>query len=362
MNFNFLDAGCVVYTLLYLFAFFTTMFVKNINARRVCFFIIVISEVLISGLRGLDVGSDTRGYAELLIPQLKTMSYSDILHRASWVVEKEPVCYCFFKLISDPFQTFTPYFLIVQVIFWLLISNTLLKFSKDPLLSLFIFIAFRFPFFNMSAMRQGLALAIGTFSYRYYVKEKKILFILFVLLAFLFHRSAIVLLLLLFINKINFAKKRWLVYVLALALMGISYVISSTTGFLNMFNGELMYGNYLNEEGGGNYFSIVFTILIFVFISMFLSKDRGSQDINKSSYNIAVLSLLLTCMGLFVNIFFRISMYYSFIVPILYANSLYGIRDNNRNIWFNVSVVTMLIVYIFTGVVEDYVPYEFYWE
>ena len=350
MNFNFLDEGCLIYTFLYLLTFISVIF-------------IVILEVLVSSLRGVTVGADTYGYVVNIIPQLKSLSYSEILKADVWMVRKEPLCYCFLKFISDPFETFTPYFFILEIIYWVLIADTINRYSKDPLLSLFIFIAFRFSFFNMTAVRQSLALAVTTFSYRYYIKNKKIYFVLFVLLATIFHRSAIIFLLLLLTGKVNLLKRQWLVYVMAVGFAFASYVFSNTIGFEALGDSEIAYMGYMaKDQGGGNYFSVLFMLIVFVLVSLFINQTGIINRFVKDC-NIMVLALLISMAGLFVSLFFRVSMYFSFLVPILYANTLKEIKiKNHYKQWYAIGMASMLVIYICTGVVEAYVPYKFYWE
>ena len=363
MNFNFLDEGCLIYTFLYLLTFISTIFVTGKKGRSAFFGIIVILEILVSSLRGTTVGADTTGYAAYIIPQLKSLSYHDIINAKVWLVQKEPVCYCFFKFISDPFKTYTPYFFIIETIFWLLIADTIKRYSKDPLLTLFVFIAFRFSFFNMSGMRQSLALAATTFSYRYYVKEKKLYFILCVLLGFLFHRSAIIFLLLLFIGKVNLLKRQWLVYMMAVGFVYASYLFSSIIGFDTLSDSEIAYVKYIaKDQGGGNYFSVVFMLIVFVLVSIFINNTKKPQKY-VNDYNVMVLALLISMAGLFVSLFFRASMYFSFLAPIIYANTLKDIKskiDYNQCLTLGLSL--LFLIYICTGVVKDYTPYKFYWE
>jgi len=365
MNFNLFDEGCLFYTIIYLFAFFSTLLVTGKKPRNFCFLLIVLVEILLASLRGVSVGRDTVGYVEYIIPQLKYFSYGEIISGSEWLVEKEPVCYCFLKFICAPFVSFTPYFFILQTIYWVLIADTMLRYSKDPLLSLFVFIAFRFSFFNMSALRQSLALALAMFSYRFFVNNNKKMLVLFIGLAFLFHRSALVLILLLFVDKVNLIKKQWFVYVAAIVVLGLSYLTGSVTEFVGVNDSEIAYAGYLvDNQGGGNYFSVVFMLMVFILISMCVSKiGKDAKNTNSRFYNVVVVAFIISMYGLFVSVFFRVSMYYAFFVPIIYANFLKSIENiRGYRLLYALGIVAMAVVYVFTGVVEDYIPYKFYWE
>ena len=366
MNFNFLDDGSLIYTLIFFFGFFSIICIPGKKMRYLCFYIIVLSELLISSLRGLTVGQDTYVYVMDLIPQLKSVNYVEILRGNLWFAKRDPFCYCFLKFISTPFANYTTYFFILESIYWILIADTMKRYSKDPLLTLFVFISFRFSFFNMSAIRQSIALAISVFSYRYYVAGKSIKYLICILFASLFHFSAIVSLLLLLVGKFTLINKRWLVYIIAVAFVAFSYMLSTYFGLAFIEHSEFAYSNYIAKNtGGGNYFSVLFILLLFVLINLFLSNNRNIEkriDMVKA-YNILTIAFLMSMAGFFVSLIFRASMYFSYLVPIIYSNALVGIKPKSKyNQWLMIGLFCMLGIYIFTGVIEAYVPYKFYWE
>ena len=361
MNFNFLDEGCIIYTLLYFLTFILTLFVSRRNDRKKCFYLIVFLEILIGSLRGLDVGSDTHGYVEQF-SYIRSITYSEFFKNTPWFAAKEPICWLFFKFISDPFSTYTPYFTILQVIFWILVGNTILRYSKDPLMALFVFISFRHSFFNLTAMRQGLALAITTFSYRYYETNKKLPFVLFVIIASLFHRSALIFLLVLFIRQNDYVKKQWLVYLLTLVSLFVLYLFNSIGLFAHLAESNVIYASRLNVESQGNYFSVIFMLIVFALVTAFIKFNNNKVQYSRL-YNFMILSLVFTIFGLFVAIGFRITMYFSFLVPILYSNTLAGITcRNTRSFWTISGLLIFALIYVCTGVVEGYTPYKFCWD
>lgn len=361
MEFNIFDEGCIIYTIVYFTAFLLALFLSGQKKRLAAFWLLVLLEFLLASLRGIDVGSDTRGYVEMIIPSLSNFSYHDIIFDPSWLVEKEPVCYAFLKFISEPFSTYTPYFFILQAIFWILVGFTMAKYAKDPLLALFVFIAFRFSFFNMTAIRQTLALAVTTFSYRYYDQKKTTKFIIAVIIASLFHRSAIVFLLLLPFRNWNLYNKQWLVVFLMGAFFFVGYIFKSMGGFTELSDSSIAYASYLERSSGGNWFSVLMAIILFVFIIIFINGNHQKEEY-KSLYNVIVLGLLFSTAGILSGLFFRIAMYFDFFIPILYSSSLVGVPINKRRLYLVLGMFTMLAIYFMTGIAPGYTPYQFFWE
>lgn len=102
-------------------------------------------------------------------------------------------------------------FLCVTYIFMLFpIYYTIKKYSDNPLLSVIIFICFQFLTFDLSGIRQGLATSICLMGFTFALKEGKrnlIIFYLFAILAFLFHRSSIIFMLVPFIVRMKYNTK-----------------------------------------------------------------------------------------------------------------------------------------------------------
>ena len=98
---------------------------------------------------------------------------------------------------------------------------TINKYSVDPVISWVVFYSLPlFYFASLSTIRQSIAAAFILFSYNYIINKKTILFLLMILIASLFHVSAIAGLLLLPLAKIPVSLKfNWI-------LLGLSFLLS----------------------------------------------------------------------------------------------------------------------------------------
>lgn len=95
------------------------------------------------------------------------------------------------------------------------------KYSVDPIISWVVFYSLPlFYFASLSTIRQSIATAFILFSYNYIINKKTALFLLMILIASLFHVSAIAGLLLLPLTKIPVSLKlNWI-------LLGLSFLLS----------------------------------------------------------------------------------------------------------------------------------------
>lgn len=105
-----------------------------------------------------------------------------------------------FNLLNIPFAAFVA---LVAFFAVALKSKFFLAYSKYPFFSLVIYFSVAFLIKDMGQIRHGLAMGIVLISFAYLFKRKVKMFLLFILLAFLFHASAIIVLPAYWIAKIK---------------------------------------------------------------------------------------------------------------------------------------------------------------
>lgn len=100
------------------------------------------------------------------------------------------------RIITDEYTVFL---IVHALILYSLVFNSLKKYSIAPFLSLFLYYCMTLPILGMN--RQFIALGICLFSIRYIVERKAIFFFCGIILAMLFHKSALIFSVVYFINK-----------------------------------------------------------------------------------------------------------------------------------------------------------------
>lgn len=156
---------------------------------RILLFILLtvasIQMILLVGLRATDVGIDTYSYF-IRYYEYKEMSFERIFmdtlqeHGYSLLI----------KVVSMIWDNFDFFKVIVAILSVVPIVYTVGKCSDKPFLSILIFISFGYYSFMFSGMRQGISFALCILSFLTIKNKKPVLFVLLVLLAAQFHKSA----------------------------------------------------------------------------------------------------------------------------------------------------------------------------
>lgn len=118
------------------------------------------------------------------------------------------------------------FILIVTLIIYLLLFFSFKEYFDNYPFGLILFLGLWF-FFTFTYLRQVLAVSVGILSIKYAIKRKPLLFFLFVLLAYGFHNSAIILAPFYFIANRKFSKQSLYIILVLCFIAGISGVTSS---------------------------------------------------------------------------------------------------------------------------------------
>ena len=170
-----------------------------------------------------------------------------------------------FKLILYISPNFRVAFFIIALIAIYLKLKGIIEYSLYPFISLVFYYCSYYYSDDMGRIRIGIASAIMIFAIRY-LEQKK--FLLYVLIAILFHKSAVTYLILYFFYKLNLNKKQYMIlffisFILSVIDMSIVRVILDKIPYLNSTIIEYM---EIFQKIGFNLYmlpKIVFMILFF---------------------------------------------------------------------------------------------------
>ncbi len=224
---------------------------------------------VISAVR-LSVGYDYNLYAGLFY-DMNYMDYADIGH-----IQREMGLLLPVKVTELFTYDYVPGFVLISLMIYPPLMIYVRKYSDNPWISVFAFLAFGLFFNSLNFMRQFIAALICSFAYRYAEKGRLGRFCIFVLLAAAFHRSAFLVL-----PCFLFAY---------IAMNGISLAAVSVTGFLVYmlsdefvrFITQYVYTNYRAEYSNEIVTGLpwMYTVMYGVlFLSAFLLRNhiRGSE-------------------------------------------------------------------------------------
>jgi hypothetical protein len=205
-------------------------FSKRYNRYIVVIFFFVF--IVMIGYRDISVGSDTKNYENIFkAAERNGVSYIEPLY---WVLNKLVVA----------FGGDLRMMMLVSAFVVLLFFYLATKKSSNILFSFFCIFSLYYLFYAMNIIRQIIAVAVIFYGYTFLERDKIKQFLFWVVIAMLFHVSAVLGLIALFIRKIKLSEMKILLGILGSALMGFVAIITRGS-FLTIFLWK--YGNYINK-------------------------------------------------------------------------------------------------------------------
>ncbi|MDD3360198.1 MAG: EpsG family protein [Hespellia sp.] len=250
----------------------------------------------------------------------------------------------------------------------------LIEHEKDAFLFLYFYCTLGLFFFMFTGTRQCLAMTICLFSYRFAQRKQYIRFLLCVVLAYYFHKSAVLFVIVPLVMLIKVNLITTIIYIIVPFILG-RYLQAIQT----WFNDTLDYSYGIESTGSGMIFLmviIVFTVfsMIQLFNSGYIGKNntvmsglgKETQDFTQEVYNllnINFITLAFWAMRLQTRVAERPSYYFLFFSCLLFAKAFNRITENqNRQLyWFLMIGFTLaLYVYRLSTNFASFVPYQFY--
>lgn len=169
--------------------------------RKVICAIFFVGSALLIGLRSVHTaGTDTFYVYEPIFNQLQDQSIVDVI---SHYLLRDPLFYLFTKLFTLISLDFHVYIFLIALFVSGSISYFIYKYSSYPILSFALFMLFQYFGFEFQMLKHSIAFSILLFSYPYLLDRKPRYFVGIVVLAGLFHISALVFLISYFVSKIK---------------------------------------------------------------------------------------------------------------------------------------------------------------
>lgn len=294
--------------------------VVNVNKRKALILFTIIISVL-SFLR-YGVGPDYFSY-NYLYERLNNSLFMEIRYG---IDNQELMFRLIGALIKKIGFSYQQYIIIIAAINIIYIYKICKKYSRFPTLSLFLYYCFYYFVWTFSGLRQGLTLPIGV----YYLLEciennqtKKI--VLISLLLTLLHSSAIILIPLYFISRLNFNRKKLIVLSLISIMINLiplediiskliwipqinrilHYLNGSTTIFdfksfarlIFLLIGLVYYNSYSNLKGISKNIIVIYIISIIMYFSLKFSELTAAR---------------ISIYGMFLNILILPNIYYMY--------------------------------------------------
>ena len=264
----------------------------------------------------------------------------------------------FVYLISRIFNSPQILFVITAIIYVVSILYCIYNNSDNVTLSVVMYITLGLMQFEMQGMRQAIAMSLCLFAFEFSKKKKLLPFILLVLLATSFHRTAI-----LFVIVYVFA---WIPYNWAILLtLGVSaiFVFSFSDVFMALAN-DIFDTDYAQTiDSGGFVATAIYAIIVIVAMLFYRNALHKKEDKNPSSIMyITLLGFATYVMRYFgAGISERVSFYFMFGQLLLLPNTITHLSIDYKKAVTIGSYVLSILLFLYRLKGSEFIPYEFFW-
>ena len=308
----------------------------NLKICNYLAFITLLIFWFLTAFRSESIGNDTNRY----IYYFKIFSSGGIDRSRSFELGYQYLNVLIGKLTTDPHL----FLIIIASIMYIGTGVYLFKYSKNIMLSLCLFYCVFFSVYT-SMLRQGIAMVIVVYAYELLKEKKRIIAALLIILATLFHTSAIVCFLL-FLNT-PLLKKRWVVLLIT-AICGILSISGAFSTVISMVVPR--YSHYLmSRYASTGWLAVSYDVIRNLIWYWLGSKavDTSDQD-NQLAVTDLTFLLIFAALGYFVNLFTRAGEYFLIIAITELPNLLYTKSFKHHRIWMFGICTVMLIMFILT--------------
>lgn len=328
-----------------LLLFFAFLEISNISVRKLKILRIVIAFVFVfvAGLR-YETGVDWlayQSYFDEIIPLDEAFNFNSFGNIFLTLDVGYSLLNSIIKMFGGNIQIV---FFIVSLISTLLLIKNLKYYSNHVLTSLLIYYPFFFFVFDMSGLRQGLAIQIVLFSIKYITERKFYKFLFYILLATSIHWTAIILLpLYIFANKR--ISLRYTIFILLVSVVVFTFkikwmgaILGDLVGQLNAFTmlsdkvTAYTTNEVFSQERGWDMFSVYnFVRITLILFILHIFKDKISDSIPSFTifYNFILFELIcMFCLFEFFEISERLRFYFTIAEVILLSNIIFVFRNH----------------------------------
>ena len=274
--------------------------------------------------RNETIGIDIHNY-KYLFREAAHMSFGDIFLKV-FDFRFESGFYFFSKTISVFTMDFRAFIVLSAIVS--LVPIAFLYFfhaRQNSYLSIVIFLSIGLFAIFFSALRQTMALAFVVPAYYFVRNRKPLLFLLMVLLAFLFHNSSLIMLILYPIYHINLRLNRSLFLIVPVIILVYIFrnpIFSWMSFIINDF-----YEGEIQETGAVMIFLLLLAFLVFSYII------PDNTKLDKDTVGLRNLLLLCTIIQIFAGInslAMRVNYYFLIFVPILIPRIINSATEKNK--------------------------------
>ena len=307
-----------MYVFLLLMTVVLSLLIKN-KRKYVAFFGLML--LIVSCIRSECVGGDLTSY-RMIFNSSKDYSF-DIFFR----IRYEPLFSLLYLCVHKVGGSFRLFMIICSVLSLIGPVFFTYKYSKQPWVSFFIYIAGTYYLSTLSMLRACISMSISMFAIDALMESKLKKSIIFFIISCLFHYSAIILGLLYFYEFIKNKKQKYIISTLMIfiTVIGGSYIRQYISSIYSS-----AYSLELNAISGRGYFMLVLFVGIAILGLAFHPDHNEDSMIYKSFKSLMMCALLCQVMATYVSLFTREARF--FIIPAVIMLPSVVLTFNEKNI------------------------------
>lgn len=316
------------------------------SGGRVYAAVIVATLFAVSAVRSFTVGVDTEQFCR---------AYIRIGQEGALAFDLERYEYLFTALclwlneLSDNYQLLI---IVSSALSLVPVGYLVYKCSENAPLSFFLYITLNMYFSSMNIMRQSIALGIIAIGLVWLIRDKSLPFVASVAVAYLFHRSAVFLLVLLFVRKLPFNRKVFLAYIAASAVVfllsdPLANLVASLYGTSTLYDETFMGSNFF---GAAFKAAVAFACGVLCVNYIAFSRRRGEEGPHDSLYQHGLmLWLLFSVFMMKIEIVGRLSEYFMLFAILAIPMAMKRIPKKERSLVLLVVGGCFLLYFVFIG-------------
>ena len=303
----------------------TILYRPGINTRRNLCIFLWLGLFLLMACRAESVGTDLIRYIE---------QYSYIHNIKAFQTRTEPGFVIFEKILSffgvgNHGYIVTVSFIISASFGWFFYKYAN-KYAKAMALSFFLHFTIGLFVFTLTGIRQSLAISISLFALHFALQRKLIVYLLLVLLAISFHRSALVFAPVYILVNIKIRSYKTIAMLIAaiIVLIFVRQQVFSILGSLSIDSYSDKYQGYLEGDNKSklSILLVIFKILLpFSVILFWRFQKRKIREVTRAEKAFLILALVgagFTVLSLNLSIINRFSYYFFSYAILLFVNAL----------------------------------------
>ncbi|KAF1298821.1 hypothetical protein BAU15_14150 [Enterococcus sp. JM4C] len=348
-----------------LFIYLLVLYLINITLfpKKNCSLLAILPFFILSAFRDSSIGNDTMSYLAIFDRvKLSQIDFQNTNFEAGYMKLNQIVAFFFSDLQSI--------LIVTSILIYLGYYFFIRKYSVSPIFSVVLFISLGYFSNSLNILRQQIALSIIFVAWYYLNKSKTILPICLILLATLFHNTALIFILAILLRKVK-VNKLSLSVLFATIFIGYFAYAPFLRIFIRIFP---IYNSYLGSiymSGEIRMASVMNAVilLLILLLGLIFKPDKDSEEFSYQLWNTwtiyIMVSIGLTVLSFNFNLIARAAEYFS-VFSIVYIPILFkSIKNKNLKILMSFSVIVFAIIFFFF--IQVYkpewnviYPYKFY--